>query len=54
MEDMRKFEKKCLRLCSGIHLDPGTGYLKYASNKELYDALYVSRIDNHITERGIV
>ena len=48
MEDMRIFERKCLRLCAGIHRTPESDYAKYVSNKELYDTLNVNRIDNHI------
>lgn len=48
MEDMRKFERKCLRLCAGIRRTPESDYVKYVSNKKLYDKLNVNRIDSHI------
>lgn len=45
---MRKFERSCLRLCSGIKRSPESGYMKYVSNKILYNNLNINRIDNHI------
>ena len=48
MEKLRKFERKCLRACTGQYRSHHSNYLKYISNQKLYDFAQVSRIDNYI------
>ena len=49
MEDIRRFERRCLRLChGGAYRSQESGFIKYATNKKLYDNLNIPRIDNFI------
>lgn len=48
MEKIRVFERKCLRACMSLFRSPQSNYLKYVSNKKLYNASNVIRIDNFI------
>lgn len=48
MEKMRKFERKCLRACVNLYRTPESNYKKYYSNKTVYDAAKIPRIDNFI------
>lgn len=46
MEKIRKFERKCLRACTGLYRSPSSNYTKYISNKLLYNSSNINRIDN--------
>lgn len=46
MERIRTFERKCLRACTKTYRTPESGYMKYVSNKKLYEKANVIRIDN--------
>lgn len=48
MEKVRVFERKCLRSCTSIHRSSRSNFLHYTSNKKLYNAAKISRIDNFI------
>lgn len=48
MEQIRVFERKCLRACTKLYRTPQSGYKKYISNKILYNTANVNRIDNFI------
>lgn len=48
MEKIRKFERKCLRSCTSINRSPSSNFRKYVSNKLLYKAVNINRVDNFI------
>jgi flagellar biosynthesis chaperone FliJ len=48
METMRKFERKCIRVCTNINRKPESGYRYFYSNKYLYKEAKIIRIDNFI------
>ena len=49
MEDIRRFARRCLRLChGGAYRSQESGFIKYVTNKKLYDKLNIPRIDNFI------
>lgn len=48
MEKLRVFERKCLRSCTSIFRSHSSDFTKYISNKKLYNAAKISRIDNFI------
>lgn len=45
IEKMRSFERACLRAITGLHRTPESNYKKYHSNKVLYNAVDIPRID---------
>lgn len=47
MEKLR-FERRCLRACLNMYKNPETDYVKYFSNKKIYDKANVPRIDSFI------
>lgn len=48
MEKIRPFERKCLRVCTGLHRNEATQYKHYISANTLYNTVNIPRIDNHI------
>lgn len=48
MEKIRKFERKCLRSCTQLYRSPSSNFTNYFSNKLLYNASQITRIDNFI------
>lgn len=48
MEEIRKFERKCIRACVNLHRKPDTDYKHFYSNKCLYQKANIVRIDNFI------
>ena len=44
------FERKCLRACTRMFRTSQSNYLKYVSNKSLYDKANIVRIDNFIIQ----
>ncbi|CAD6230346.1 GSCOCG00012164001-RA-CDS, partial [Cotesia congregata] len=46
MEKYRKFERSCLKKCLGRYRSPESNYLKYLSNKEIYNLANIPRFDN--------
>lgn len=48
MEKIRKFERKCLRSCTSINRSLSSNFKKYVSNKLLYNAVNINRVDNFI------
>ena len=50
MEKIRVFERKCLRACTRMFRSSQSNYLKYVSNKSLYDKANIVRIDNFIIQ----
>lgn len=48
MEELRSFERVCLRACLGKHRDPETNFKTMLSNKKIYDESDITRIDNFI------
>lgn len=48
MEKIRVFERKCLRACTSLFRSQQSNYLKYVSNKKLYNSANIIRIDNFI------
>ncbi|CAG5084985.1 Protein of unknown function [Cotesia congregata] len=46
-EKLRAFERSCLRTALNMHRRPDTDYRERFSNKKLYDAATIPRIDNH-------
>lgn len=50
MEKIRGFESKCLRTCTKLHRSAESDFLKYISNKRLYNESEIIRIDNFIVQ----
>lgn len=50
MEKARQFERKCLRVCLRMFANPEHDYCKHYSNKAIYDAADIPRIDNFIVK----
>uniref|UniRef100_A0ABD2WMJ8 Reverse transcriptase domain-containing protein n=1 Tax=Trichogramma kaykai TaxID=54128 RepID=A0ABD2WMJ8_9HYME len=48
MERLRVFERKCLRICLKINRSANSQYRRMTSNRELYSAANIPRIDNFI------
>lgn len=48
MEKIRIFERKCLRACTSLFRSPNSDFIKYISNKKLYNTAKAIRIDNFI------
>ena len=48
MEKIRKFERKCIRACTGVYRNERTNYKWFENSKKLYDAAKIPRIDSHI------
>lgn len=48
MEKIRLFERKCLRACTSLFRTSQSNYIKYVSNKKLYNTSNIIRIDNFI------
>ncbi|KAI8130893.1 RNA-directed DNA polymerase from mobile element jockey [Lucilia cuprina] len=48
MEKYRVLERKCIRACLSLYRSPKSNYVKYISNKKLYDSANIIRIDNFI------
>jgi len=48
MENMRKFERACLRSCTGKFFSKSSGYTKFKKTIEVYNIANIGRIDNHI------
>lgn len=48
MEKIRKFERKCLRVCTSLHRSADSNFVKYVSNIKLYNSANIMRIDNFI------
>lgn len=48
MEKLRVFERKCLRACTSLFRSADSNFLKYVSNKNLYNKSNIVRIDNFI------
>lgn len=48
MEKIRLFERKCLRSCTSLFRSPQSNYVKFISNKKLYNKSNIIRIDNFI------
>jgi len=48
METLRKFERKCIRVCTNIHRKPDSEHNHFFSNKFLYKEGNIIRIDNFI------
>lgn len=48
MEEIRVFERVCLRACLGMHRDPASNYKKMISNQIIYNKANIPRIDNFI------
>lgn len=48
MEKLRKFERDCLRAYLNMYKSPKSNYTRYYSNKELYNATNIKRIDYFI------
>lgn len=46
MEQLCKFERRCLRACTGLNRTPESHYQKYYYNKKLYETADIPRIDN--------
>lgn len=46
MEEIRVFERRCLRACMNLYRTPNSNYQKYYSNSTLYNAAGINRIDN--------
>ena len=57
MQKLRIFERKCLRSCTKLYRSSHSNYIKYVSNKKLYNAANIIRIDNfiiHLIRRHIL
>lgn len=50
MEIIRKYERKCLRLCTGLHKEFKNNTYKTISNKKLYETAKIIRVDNFLTK----
>lgn len=50
MEKIRKFERKCLRSCTLLYRTPNSDFMKYVSNRILYNTAQIIRIDNFIIQ----
>lgn len=50
MEKIRRFERHCLRVCTKSYRSPESNYVKYISNKKLYNSARIIRIDNFIIQ----
>ncbi|KAK2580361.1 hypothetical protein KPH14_010605 [Odynerus spinipes] len=48
MERIRQFERACLRAAMGMYRKAHSGFIDRISNKVIYDAANISRIDNYI------
>lgn len=48
LERLRKFERKCIRVCLGKYRKAESGYKHYISNKTQYNDFEAERIDLHI------
>ena len=48
MEDIRRLERRVLRLCLGTKLTIESGFTKYIANRKLYTKIDIPRIDNFI------
>ena len=48
MEKLRLFERRCLRICTKTNRSFQSNFLKYVSDKKLYDTSQIMRIDNFI------
>lgn len=46
MEEIRIFERRCLRSCTNLYRAAESDYVKHVSNIKLYDTAKVPRIDN--------
>ncbi|KYN16194.1 hypothetical protein ALC57_11547 [Trachymyrmex cornetzi] len=48
MEKIRSLERKCLRACPNLNRSAESDYMKYVSNKALYDTANIPHINNFI------
>lgn len=46
MEEIRVFERRCLRACMNLYRTPNSNFQKYYSNSVLYNTAGIIRIDN--------
>lgn len=51
MENIRVFERKCIRTCLGKYRSQESNYKKYLKNKIIYDLANISRFDNFIIKQ---
>lgn len=48
MEEIRIFERRCLRACLGLYRSAHSNYTRHINNETIYNKANINRIDNFI------